>query len=72
MDDVSEAGDMSLSRAALEFRLHRHKLAAFWVELRRQSPVVARIVHRRYKVAQRLAGRVAWAEFPNVARNWLA
>jgi len=63
---------MSLSRAALEFRTHRHKLALFWVELRRQSPLVARILHRRYKIAKRLAGRIAWDEFPNVARNWLA
>ena len=63
---------MSLSRATLEFRAHRHHLAAFWVNLRRESPVVARILHRRVKIAQRLAGRVAWAEFPNVARNWLA
>ena len=63
---------MSLSRAALEFRLHRHHAAVFWVNLRRQSPEVARIAHRRYKLALRLAGRVAWSEFPNVARNWLA
>ena len=63
---------MSLSRAALEFRLHRHHLASFWVNLRRESPQVARIAWRRYKIAQRLAGRIAWADFPNVARNWLA
>ena len=72
MDDVRAAGDMSLSRAALEFRLHRHSMALFWVKLRQENPVVARIAHRRYKLALRLAGRTAWAEFPNIARNWLA
>lgn len=72
MDDVSEDCVVSLSRAALEFRLHRHSLAVFWTTLRRDNPSVARIIHRRYKIAQRLVGRTAWADFPNVARNWLA
>lgn len=63
---------MSMSQAALEFRTHRHHMAAFWVSLRRNSPAIARITWRRYKIAQRLSGRVAWADFPNCARNWLA
>lgn len=72
MDDVSADCVVSLSRAALEFRLHRHAEALFWVKLRRESPGLARIAWRRYKIAQRLVGRTAWADFPNVARNWLA
>lgn len=70
MDDVPAAGDVSLSIAALEFRSSRHRQALAWAALRKNSPLVARVVHRRLRMARRMVAHVHWHETHEDYSSW--